>query len=58
MRTRIARLTPREQEVVRLITAGLAITEIAERTGLGPETVKTHVARILTGSVSATAPRR
>ncbi|MFE5333338.1 response regulator [Embleya sp. NPDC056575] len=48
LRTRIARLTPREQEVLRLITAGLANTEIAERTGLGPETVKTHVARVLT----------
>ncbi|GCE00462.1 response regulator transcription factor [Embleya hyalina] len=48
LRTRVARLTPREQEVLRLITTGLANTEIAERTGLGPETVKTHVARVLT----------
>ncbi|WP_406295423.1 response regulator transcription factor [Embleya sp. NBC_00888] len=47
LRTRIDRLTAREQEVLRLITAGLSNTEIAERTALGPETVKTHVARVL-----------
>ncbi|MFI6986153.1 response regulator [Embleya sp. NPDC050154] len=47
LRTRIDRLTAREQEVLRLITAGLSNTEIAERTALGSETVKTHVARVL-----------
>ncbi|MGW1996992.1 response regulator [Embleya sp. NPDC001921] len=47
LRTRIDRLTAREREVLRLITAGLSNTEIAERTALGPETVKTHVARVL-----------
>ncbi|MYS86517.1 response regulator [Embleya scabrispora] len=47
LRTRLARLTDREREVLRLITCGLSNTEIADRTGLGPETVKTHVARVL-----------
>lgn len=47
LRTRIDRLTAREQEVLRLITVGLSNAEIAERTALGPETVKTHVARVL-----------
>ncbi|NUU23282.1 MAG: response regulator transcription factor [Streptomycetaceae bacterium] len=47
LRARIGRLTAREQEVLRLMAAGLSNAEIAERAGLGPETVKTHVARVL-----------
>ncbi|MCF2532293.1 response regulator transcription factor [Yinghuangia soli] len=47
LRTRVDRLTAREQEVLRLMTAGLSNTEIADRVGLGAETVKTHVARVL-----------
>jgi two-component system nitrate/nitrite response regulator NarL len=36
-------LTPREQEIVRLVLDGLANREIARRTSLGEETVKTHL---------------
>lgn len=46
-RSGIDRLSEREREVLRLMAAGLANAEIAERIGVGPETVKTHVARIL-----------
>ncbi|GLY41882.1 DNA-binding response regulator [Amycolatopsis sp. NBRC 101858] len=41
-------LSPRECEVLRLIAEGLSNTEIAERMGLGFETVKTYVSGILT----------
>ncbi|GAA2748394.1 response regulator transcription factor [Kitasatospora cinereorecta] len=44
---RIDRLTEREGEVLRLITAGLTNGEIAERLLIGTETVKTHVAAVL-----------
>ncbi|WP_418908759.1 response regulator [Glutamicibacter endophyticus] len=40
-------LTPREQEVLRLVAAGLSNREILERLVLSEATVKTHVARIL-----------
>jgi DNA-binding NarL/FixJ family response regulator len=48
----VARLTGREGEVLRLMTAGLTNAEIAGRLGVGPATVKTHVASVLakTGS--------
>ena len=42
------RLSPRELEVLRLIAAGQSNTEIAATLGVGPETVKTYVSRILT----------
>ncbi|MEU3462177.1 response regulator transcription factor [Streptomyces sp. NPDC006733] len=41
------RLTEREAEVLRLMATGLSNAEIAGRLGLGSETVKTHVARVL-----------
>ncbi|MEU3498080.1 response regulator transcription factor [Kitasatospora cineracea] len=46
-RSRIDRLSAREGEVLRLMAAGLANAEIADRMRLGAETVKTHVARLL-----------
>lgn len=39
-------LTGREEEVLRLVAAGLANREIAERLGLRPQTVKNHVGRV------------
>lgn len=47
-----ALLTPREQEVLRMVAAGLSNREIRERLVLSEATVKTHVARLLlkTGS--------
>ncbi|MCX4668138.1 response regulator transcription factor [Streptomyces sp. NBC_01381] len=43
----VARLTGRENEVLRLMAAGLTNAEIAGRMGVGPATVKTHVASVL-----------
>ncbi len=47
-----ALLTPREQEVLRMLAAGLSTTEIRDDLVLSEATVKTHIARILlkTGS--------
>ena len=47
-----ALLTPREQEVLRMVAAGLSNVEIRDLLVLSEATVKTHVARILlkTGS--------
>ncbi|MFJ8233942.1 response regulator [Streptomyces sp. NPDC094448] len=42
-----ARLTGREAAVLRLMATGLTNAEIAERMGIGPATVKTHVASVL-----------
>jgi DNA-binding NarL/FixJ family response regulator len=47
-RERLKVLTPREHEVLRLISAGLSNAEIAEELVLSAETVKTYVSRILT----------
>ncbi|ANS64371.1 two-component system response regulator [Streptomyces lincolnensis] len=43
----VARLTGREGEVLRLMAAGLTNAEIAGRMGVGPATVKSHVAAVL-----------
>lgn len=40
-------LSPREQEVFRLLARGLSNQEIADQLIVGETTVKTHVARIL-----------
>jgi DNA-binding NarL/FixJ family response regulator len=41
-------LTLREQEVLKLIADGAANAEIAQRLGIGRETVKSHVRKLLT----------
>ena len=40
-------LTPREQDVLRLMVEGLANKQIAQRLGIGEKTIKTHVSRVL-----------
>ncbi|MFD4027505.1 response regulator [Streptomyces sp. NPDC058576] len=44
---RLQALTSREQEVMRLVGAGLTNDEIAQRLVLSPSTAKTHVSRIM-----------
>lgn len=43
---RLARLSPRELEVVRLVADGMANAEIADRLHLSDKTVKNHLTRI------------
>jgi DNA-binding NarL/FixJ family response regulator len=43
----LARLTPRETEVLRAVAQGMSNAEIAASLGLGEATVKTHVAKLL-----------
>jgi DNA-binding NarL/FixJ family response regulator len=45
---RVATLTEREVDVVRLVAQGLSNAEIADQLYLGVTTVKSHVARVLT----------
>ncbi|MFD6971837.1 response regulator [Streptomyces sp. NPDC059979] len=44
----VRRLTDREADVLRLMATGLSNHEMSERLGVGPQTVKTHVAAVLT----------
>ena len=45
--TALNRLTPREREVLQSLADGLNDKEIAQRLGVSPETVRTHVVNIL-----------
>jgi DNA-binding NarL/FixJ family response regulator len=40
-------LTPRQREILRLLSLGLENKQIARRLGIGVHTVKTHVSRVL-----------
>jgi DNA-binding NarL/FixJ family response regulator len=44
---RVAALSPRERDVLRLMAEGMANSEIADRLVVGHATVKTHVAHVL-----------
>jgi DNA-binding NarL/FixJ family response regulator len=44
---KLAQLTQREQEILRLVAAGLSNADIARRLVISPLTAKTHVGRIL-----------
>src|SRR4029434_2436151 len=46
LQQRVATLTPREQEVMGLLTAGLLNKEIASRLGISEKTIKAHRANI------------
>lgn len=47
LRARLAELTPRELDVLRLVAAGLSNDEIADRLVISPATARTHVARTM-----------
>ena len=46
-RTRLAKLTPREFEVMRMVIAGLLNKQIAAELGVAVRTIKTHRSRVL-----------
>ena len=47
LRDRIATLSPREAEVMRMVIAGLLNKQIADRLSIGEKTVKVHRARVM-----------
>jgi FixJ family two-component response regulator len=46
-RTRLAKLTPREFEVMRMVIAGLLNKQIAAELGVALRTIKTHRSRVM-----------
>ena len=54
--TKSTELTPREIQVLRLLTTGIGNEKIAENLGISPNTVKTHIQHLLdkTGFTSRT----
>lgn len=52
--TRLAALTARELEVVRLVASGLSNEDIARELVISPLTAKTHITRAISGSASGT----
>lgn len=54
--TKSTQLTPREIQVLRLLTTGIGNEKIAENLGISPNTVKTHIQHLLdkTGFTSRT----
>lgn len=48
IRARVERLTPRQVQILQLMADGLRSEEIAERLGISPHTLRTHVQNILT----------
>ena len=47
IRERIARLTPREREVMQMVTEGLSNKEIANTLGVSAKTIEAHRARVM-----------
>lgn len=47
-RQRVNRLTPRQTEILQLVANGVAPAEIAQRLGMSPHTLRTHVQNVLT----------
>lgn len=45
--TQKSEITPREQQILYLVACGMSNREIAVRTGLSEETVKTHVSNMM-----------
>ncbi len=47
IRTKLAKLTPREREVLELIVSGKSNKETARRLGISPKTIEVHRARVM-----------
>ena len=56
IRTRFARLTPREQEVMALVITGKSNKEIAKQLAISHRTVETHRARIMEKMATKSLP--
>lgn len=56
LRGRLASLSPREQEVMALVTAGKLNKQIADALGLSEVTVKVHRANVMRKMLAASLP--